>query len=83
LPIIARTTTERPAIVVIPVARSNLGLAPVVIPVAIVRAAAASTIRGTSMPLVAARVKIARIEIKHAGLPTFAGESTDDRTAVV
>jgi putative addiction module component (TIGR02574 family) len=62
-PIAARTTTERPAIVAIAVARSNLRLAPVVISAAIVRAAAASRIRGTSMPLVVVRVEVARVEI--------------------
>jgi hypothetical protein len=63
-PIIARTTTERPRIVVISAARSDLGLASVVTAIAIVRAAASAS-RGASVPLAVARVVIARVKIEH------------------
>ncbi|MGH2437415.1 MAG: hypothetical protein ACRDFA_10515 [bacterium] len=43
--------TQRPRIVRISVARSDLGLAPVIIPVAVVPAAATATARRVAVPL--------------------------------
>jgi hypothetical protein len=67
LSIAAWTTTERPSVVIVTLARSNLRLARVVFPVALTRTAAAASIG--PVPLVVARVVITRVKIKHGAPP--------------
>jgi hypothetical protein len=68
LPIVARTAAERPRIFVISIARSEVRLPPVVIPIAVVGGTTVPAIRSTSVPLVVARVVITRVKIEHAAL---------------
>jgi hypothetical protein len=68
LPIIAWTATEGPGVVVIAVAPSEVGLPPVVIAIAVVGSATVPAIRSAPVPLVVARVVIARVKIEHAAL---------------
>jgi hypothetical protein len=68
LSIAAWTTTERPSVVILTLARSNLRLARVVFPVAVIRTAAAASVG--PVPLVVARIEVARIEVKHGDLQT-------------
>jgi hypothetical protein len=65
---VASWTAAECARVVVAVTRPDVGLAPVVIAVAIVRAAAASASRVASIPLVVSGVGIARVKIEHAAL---------------
>ena len=68
LTVIARTTAERPRIIVTSVARSDVGLPPVVIAIAVVGGTTAPAIWGVSVPLAVARIVVARIKIEHAAL---------------
>ena len=66
LPIASWTATERPGILVIAVTRWEVRLPPVVIAIAVVGGATVPAIRCVSVPLIIARVVIARVEI-HIG----------------
>jgi hypothetical protein len=68
LPIASWITAERHGILVIAVTRSEVGLPPVVIAIAVVRGATVPTIRRVSVSLVVARVVVARVEIHIAAL---------------
>jgi hypothetical protein len=68
LPVVSCTTTEGPGVVVIAAARSEIGLPAVVIPIAVVGTATVPAILSASVPLVVARVVVARVKIEHADL---------------
>jgi hypothetical protein len=68
LPIAARTAAERPRIVVIALARSDVGLPRVVITIAVVGGASVRATRRMFVALIVARVVVARITIEHAAL---------------
>jgi hypothetical protein len=68
LPVVARTASERPCIIMA-FAHARLGLAPVVIAIMIAGAALVSTTPRVGMPLVVSRIEVSRIEIHdHAGV---------------
>jgi len=67
LSIAAWTTTERPRVVNITLARSDLRLARVVFPVAVTSTAAAASV--DPVLLVVARVVVTRVKIKHGAPP--------------
>src|SRR5438105_3389673 len=73
LPVIAWAATESPGVSIIAVARLDVGLPPVVIAIAVVGAATASATGGVDVPLVVARVVIARVEI-HKTPSVLAGQ---------
>lgn len=68
LPIASWTAVERPGILVIAVTRSEVGLPPLVIAIVVVGGATIPATRGASVPLVVARVVIARVKIEDAAL---------------
>ncbi len=68
LPIASWTSAERPGILVIAVTRSEVALPPVVIAIAVVRGITVPAIRRVFVPLVVARVVVARVKIEHAAL---------------
>lgn len=83
LPFVARTASERPCVIIIAVARARPRLAPVLITIAIARAAAASTARRVWLPLVVARIMVARVEVKHRDLRAVCCRRWRVRTVVV
>ena len=68
LSIASWTAAERPGTLVVAVMRSDVGLPPVVIAISVVGGTTAPAIWGVSVPLVVARIVVARIKIEHAAL---------------
>jgi hypothetical protein len=61
VPVVSRTAAERSGILVIAVARSAVGLPPVVIAIPVVRGGTVPAIRGAPVPFVVARIEVARV----------------------
>jgi hypothetical protein len=68
LPFVAGTASERPSVVIVSVARARSRLTPVVIALAVVGTAAPAAARRVAVPLIVARIVVARIEVKHRDL---------------
>ena len=68
LPIAFWTAAERPGILVVSIARLEVGLPPVVIAIAVIGGAPVPAIRSASVSLIVARIVIARVKIEHAAL---------------
>jgi hypothetical protein len=62
LPIVASTEAEQPRVIAISAATARSGLAPVVVTIAVVRAAAACAAGFVRVPLVVARVVVPRVK---------------------
>ena len=60
------TPAEHPGVLGFSIARSEVWLPPVVIAIAVVGGTTVPAVRGASVPLVVARVVVARVEIEHA-----------------
>ncbi|MCA1586258.1 MAG: hypothetical protein LC791_16295 [Acidobacteria bacterium] len=68
MPFVSGAAPERPHVAIIALARARLRLAPVVMTFAVVRAASIPAARRVGVPLLVARVVVARVEIKHRDL---------------
>jgi hypothetical protein len=79
-PVVARTATERPSVVIVGTG-FGVGLPRVVI--AAVRAADGSSAGRIRMPLVAARIVVARVEADQAAVRRFVPESGSVRLSCV